>query len=661
MPDGLSRIALTMLSLCAAGCARAQADDLAALPLEQLMQVPMVTSASRFEQSASDAPSAVVVLTAQDIREHGWRTLADALASVPGLYVTQDRNYSYLGARGFLRPGDYNGRFLLLVDGVRVNDAVYDQAIVGSDGVLDMDLVARIEYVPGPGAAVYGSNAVFGVINVITKSGSAMKGLQASATAGSLGERRGRVTYGWHAQNGDDIVLSASRLRQRGEDLYYPEFDTPEQGGGVARGLDGDRARSFFARIAGRGLVFSAAYVDRTKDIPTASFGAVFNQPNATRDTLATANLAYTRALGPGVQLSSNLFWGRADYLGIGIYPDDDDAPRRNVDGDHAAWYGASAHATVTAFAGHKLAAGVEVQRNARRDQFSFDEDPYEQLVDERRADSRWGAYVDDEIQLRPGLMLNAGLRYGRDSTIGGRFSPRAALIVHPGQRDTLKLIYGTAYRAPNAYELYYHYPNEGGMLANPALRAEVIRTGELVWERMHDAYGKLTASLFHNRMSDLITQRLIDDSGMLQFQNTDKATAHGVELAGERLFRSGARLRSSYSWQLARDGAGEWLVSSPKHLAKLAATLPLPFARLGNEVQCSSKRRTEHAMTGGFCVVNLTLSSAPGRHAFGWSASVYNVTGRTYADPAGPAFVQEALARQGRTVSLKLDYDFSR
>jgi iron complex outermembrane receptor protein len=112
------------------------ADDLALMPLESLMGVTVVTSASRFAQKVSDAPSAVTVLTSQDVREHGWRTLADALASIPGLYVSNDRNYTYAGARGFLRPGDYNSRFLLLVDGVRVNDSVYDQATIGTDGLL---------------------------------------------------------------------------------------------------------------------------------------------------------------------------------------------------------------------------------------------------------------------------------------------------------------------------------------------------------------------------------------------------------------------------------------------------------------------------------------------------------------------------------------------
>src|SRR3954470_8123298 len=188
----------------ASGTSVSDTAELAAMPLEALMQVT-VNTASRFDQSVTDAPAAVVVLTAEDIREFGWRTLADALASLPGLYVTNDRSYQYLGARGFQRPGDYNSRFLLLIDGIRTNDGVYGQAPIGSDFPLDMDLVKRIEYVPGPGSSMYGANALFGVINVITKSGSDLAGAEAAVAAGSFGEKKARASYGWHGAHGADI------------------------------------------------------------------------------------------------------------------------------------------------------------------------------------------------------------------------------------------------------------------------------------------------------------------------------------------------------------------------------------------------------------------------------------------------------------------------
>ncbi|HTH10691.1 MAG TPA: Plug domain-containing protein, partial [Acidovorax sp.] len=122
-----------------------------------------VTTASRYTQTALEAPAMVSVVTAEDILLFGYRTLAEVLAGMRGLYVSYDRSYHYLGNRGFATPGDYNTRVLLLVNGVRFNDNLYDQASIGTDFPLDLDLIDRVEFVPGPGSAVYGANAFFGV------------------------------------------------------------------------------------------------------------------------------------------------------------------------------------------------------------------------------------------------------------------------------------------------------------------------------------------------------------------------------------------------------------------------------------------------------------------------------------------------------------------
>lgn len=636
--------------------------ELAVLPLEQLVEL-QVTSASRFSQTIADAPSAVVVLTAQDIRDFGWRTLADALASLPGLYVTNDRNYSYLGARGFLRPGDYDSRFLLLVDGARTNDSVYDQASIGSEGLLDMDMVQRIEYVPGPGSAVYGSNALFGVINVITKSGSAMAGPQASVLAGSYGERAARVSYGWHAQDGTDLLLAASSSRRDGQDLYFGEYDQGGAGGsdGVARGLDFDRAHRLFAKATRGPWTMSAGYVARTKGVPTGSFGALFGAANQTRDTQAFAKAAFDMPLASGADLAVLAHWGRADYQGIGSYPGDEGQALVNVDGDHAAWYGAIAQLTFTRIEDHKIVAGVDLQRNARRDQFSYYREPYEVLLDDRRSDNRSGVFVQDEWRMRPGLLLNAGLRYDRDSHAGSQFHPRLALMYRATADSTVKLIYSTAYRAPNAYELYYGYPGEDGQHANPDLKAERISTRELIFERRLDANGLARLSLFNYRTRGLIAQDIQPDTGLLMFANIQRAVATGAEVAYERQFGRGLRLRASFAMQHADDGDKAQLVNSPRRLAKVNLALPVPAlkARLAAELQCGSARLTQNSMVGGHCVSNLVATSTGLLPRTELSLALYNAFDARYADPAGAVFVQEALARQSRTVAAKLSYGF--
>jgi len=96
-------------------------------------------------------------------------TLAEILETVRGFYVTNDRYQSYVGVRGFGRLGDWNSRILLLVDGHRINDNVLGQAFIGLEFPVDIDLIQRIEIIRGPSSSLYGAEAFFGVINVITR------------------------------------------------------------------------------------------------------------------------------------------------------------------------------------------------------------------------------------------------------------------------------------------------------------------------------------------------------------------------------------------------------------------------------------------------------------------------------------------------------------
>src|ERR1700730_11655721 len=193
--------------------------DLGEASLEELGTI-QVYSASKHMQNASDAPSSVTVITADEIQEYGYRTLADILQSVRGFYITSDRDYSFVGVRGFGRLGDWNPRILLLIDGHRVNNNILGQAMIGTEFLLDVDLIERIEIIRGPNSSLYGADAFFAVINVITRTPPQLKGVELSLTPASFGTYQGRASYGGQYK-GVDMLLSGTFYNSRGQTFFY--------------------------------------------------------------------------------------------------------------------------------------------------------------------------------------------------------------------------------------------------------------------------------------------------------------------------------------------------------------------------------------------------------------------------------------------------------
>ncbi|MGW8392832.1 TonB-dependent receptor plug domain-containing protein [Pseudoduganella sp. HUAS MS19] len=644
--QGLRCGPLAVLLLAAAN-ACAQDADLTTLPLEQLMSME-VYSASRFKQQATQAPSNVTVLTSADIRAYGWRTLADALRSIRGLYTSNDRSYSYLGARGFLRSGDLNTRFLLQIDGTRINDPVFDQAQLGGEFPLDLDLVDRIEFVPGPGSSIYGANAFFGVINVITRRASELEGTRGTLEAGQAGTRGGSASYGW--RDGDaELLLSASRGLSDGRDLYFPEFED------TAQGLDWERTTRLFARGQIGALSMALLHGARTKGMATASYGQPFNVPGGqTLDRLRLAELGYRSQLLPlHGELTGRVYHG--DYHYRGLFVNQEPFGSINLDQTRARWWGADVNLFLQLTAKQKVVIGAEYQYNSKLTLQNYDIDPRVVYLDDVAYGKRLGIYAQDEITLAEGVLLNAGLRYDRESSTGGVFSPRLALIAEVARETTLKAIYGSAFRAPNSYELFYGIDGQGGQLANPNLGRERIRSHELSLVRQLGPNARFTLTGYANEASGLITEVDDEELGLPIFRNIGRNRARGLEMEYERSWGNGAKLRASLARQRVASAAGE--VNSPRWLAKLNATRQLSGVwHAGIEGQYVSARSLiGGGEASGFVLANLNIFSVGLTRHIDASLGVQNLFNRRYADPVSLGFLQRSMEQDGRRVYFKL------
>jgi iron complex outermembrane recepter protein len=180
------------LTLLAAQAQKAQ-PDLTALQIEDLMNVD-VTSASKKEQKLSKVPAAIFVITKEDIRRSGATDIPDLLRMVPGLDVAQvNPGVWAISARGF--NGQYATTLLVLIDGRTVYTPIFSGVYWDAQDV-PLESIERIEIIRGPGAAIWGANAVNGVINVTTSSARDTQNGIAAVTAGTLEHGSGMLRYG---------------------------------------------------------------------------------------------------------------------------------------------------------------------------------------------------------------------------------------------------------------------------------------------------------------------------------------------------------------------------------------------------------------------------------------------------------------------------------
>ena len=301
------------------GAGRTRKDPQPAKPEAVLFDaLPVVEAASLHTQTLMEAPASVTVITDEDIWRRGYRTLAEVLGDVRGFYVTYDRAYQFVGVRGISIPGDYNTRFLVMINGHSLSENIYSSAgYFGQDFGLDLDLIKRIEIIRGPSSALYGSNGELATINIVTKSPVELEGFRVSAETDSLGERKTEVTAFQYLGRGANLLVSASVFNNTGQSLYFPEFDTPETNNGWAVGMDGERGYHTFADLIWHDWSFLAYFNAREKEVPTAWYGATFNDRGTdVVDGRGFFETSYEHDVGVDGKLRWRIYYDRYRYTG---------------------------------------------------------------------------------------------------------------------------------------------------------------------------------------------------------------------------------------------------------------------------------------------------------------------------------------------------------
>jgi len=637
------------------------------MDLEQLLDVEIVT-ASKYSQKLSETASSVTVIDKQQIKQFGYRTVGDALRSVPGFFVNNNRQYENVGIRGFDQAADFNGRMLVMIDGIRINEAIFDSGFVGSELPLDIDLVEQIEVVRGPASSIYGSNAFLAVVNFITRKGKDFQGGELAGAWSSFDTYKGRFSYGRKHDNGLEYLVSGTGLSSEGPALKFPEQASDNNPSGLTK-TNNEDGEQVFAKASWGDFSFEGGYGNRNKGVPGGLFSANFDDPgNTYKDSEAFVNLQYEKALAPKLDLIARAFYGDYDNTSLYQY-----GSTTNNSLSHAWWSGFETRLISTHFDRHTVIAGLEVQENWLQDQTNFDTNPFALYSQDTRDSHRIGVYLQDDIVVTEQLKLSLGTRMDDYSLVNNLlFSPRVGLVYQPFSETTLRLQYGQAFRAANAYQQFKAYaPGKSdkdgdgiaetlsfpGLKANPSLQPEQVETYEVGLEQTIAKYWNFTATGYYMNLDKLIALQSVDGD-FEQQTNTNSQTGYGGEFALRRQWANGIQLLSGYSVQYANNKDGSSILNIPHHIYQLNLMAPLftPKLQGGLEMQTLSSRESLNGKVPGYTRFNLSLLYRPIK-SVDLSASVYDLLNDNKIEPSADRL--PPIPQEGRTFRLKLELRF--
>lgn len=654
-------LGLMIVVLATIAAADDQTKDLSGASLEELSNI-QVYSASKHLQSASEAPASVTVVTFDEIQKFGYRNLADILRSVPGFYVTYDRDYTFVGVRGFGRLGDWNSRVLVLIDGHRINNNVLGQAMLGNEFLVDVDMIERVEIVCGAGSSLYGANAFFAVINVITRTSKEVKDWELSFQAGSFGTYEGRATYG-HQFHGLGVLLSGTFYNSAGQTLFFPVFDNPANNNGITSNTDYESYKHILATLTFHGFTFQGLFSTRDKGVPTAYFGAAFNDPaDFNIDSHQYFNLGYQHSLGKWL-IDTHTSYDQARLQGpVPLAPAMAGGPvvldSYSFRGN---WWTGEVKVSRDLFERNHITLGTEIRDNLRQDQGSL-VNPPNTFTPDPNSSVIAAFYAQDEFNITSRLTLNLGVRYDHYSTFGGTTNPRGALIYRPARKTSLKLLYGDAFSAPDVYEIT---PDFGSFYDdNLKLKPEHIQTLEARADQGLGRYFQVSGGVYRNRISDLISLEFRPSDANYQYQNAGSAIATGMDVEFSGHAANGLQGKASFDYVNAYDDTTGHppLDNSAYEAAKLNLSIPLagPSLTAGLEGQFLGRRLTLlQNSIGSYQVFNFTLlGHTLGKH-LDVAASVFNLLNKTYFDPGRPEDPENVIQQDGRSIRIKLTARF--
>jgi iron complex outermembrane receptor protein len=501
-----------------------------------------VTSVSKREQKTSQASAAVFVISREDIGHSGALNIPDLLRMVPGLDVAQiDTGKWAISARGF--NGQYSNKLLVLIDGRTVYSPIFAGVFWDSQSV-SLDSIERIEVIRGPGAAVWGSNAVNGVINIITINAGDTKGGNVTVGAGNGSTGPETVRYGGKARN-----VGAYRVSAEGfHDDVLPTlagFDGQDDWRLVHGGIRVDTNLSVKDSLTTEGEVY-LGNAGEISFIPI-SLLPPENATVALRDRYSGWNVLsrWNRTISPRSETSLQVYFDRTTRgdttYSIGLNTFDIDFQH------HIGW---GARQDIVWGLGYRVSSD-EIDPTLRIS-----------ATPKSRGTQLFSSFVQDEIAILPDRVhLSLGARVEDDDYTGFDLQPSARLAWTPDSKNSVWGAVSHADRTPARSDTNFRVnfealPGPGNMpilvslFGNPKQKNEQLTAFETGYRTTLTSRLSLDSTVFYNRYRDLSSV----EPGAMRLE-TNPAPIHLLipESFGNSLFGETHGIESFANWKLAR------------------------------------------------------------------------------------------------------------
>ncbi len=532
----------TMLySIVGGTYAQAADDSVLNLSLDQLSEIE-VTSVSKKAEKAKDAPAAIYVITQEDIRRSGMTKLPELFRMVPGMSVAQAGSNGWaISERGF--NDKFANKALVLIDGRTVYSPMFSGVLWDAQDVVLED-IERIEVIRGPGATLWGANAVNGVINIITKSAKDTQGSMAVAGTGTLDRANTVLRHGMKV----------------GEDTYvrtYAKYNNTDE----LRSQAGDGAQDEWhkeqAGFRADSKLNATDDLTVQGDVYHALENNLYYLPDLTAGALVTPAQVDVQVSGANLLMRYNTNLSNQSALTFQAYYDGTDRKIISYN-NHTDTLDFDLQHVWTGFTDQEIVSGLGYRLIADSNKYTY----YYTLTDLDRNDQLFSAFVQDKIALADDIFLTLGSKFEHNDYTGFEYQPSARMSWLINEDRMMWGSVARAIRTPNRFSetgLLKAAAGGGGYLVshpNPNLESEQLIAYEMGYRFKPTQNTSVDSSVFYNDYSNVaigslgaayaVVDPLLGVIGQrdLDASNNNAARSFGIEIDG--------KMDISQNWQLA-------------------------------------------------------------------------------------------------------------